>query len=628
MLFFLSEAGADADAEAIYNADEEVCCNCARRNDQCRYTASLLPWDRSRQEYVKALEERAGATVAGFDTKSNGPEDFPTSVIDQDWQGNTSPKPGEGEQPLSPNVTWALHLGQSSTAVFLREVQLLTHSKTSAPQCRRSVYSPNSGAAKSEAVVSDYLLPPRSIANHFFKLYWTDIFLIYPVLDWDRFKAHFADLYGTGQRTYKDHTTHCHANLIFALAEQRNFDKARATQGSEYFERARHLMNLDILGLDSFETVQSLVLCAQYMQSTENPRQCWTIVGLAIRAAQSIGLHLHETVEGLQPASDRQLARTVWNCVVGLDRSTSMTLGRRPTIFRRLSRPDEDDGANIIQNLSIQQQFFAQSTKLFDILCDILLSLYSEISDTTTTTWNMTDMFRLDKELLNWTSQLPEDLQIEMSGEAQHHACILRQRYLQIKMILLRPAILSSITSDPQQNQYTPFPTLEELSIRNCAIECVRAAKEMAELGWQQVVKDQVQDRDVPTTPWWYNIQFSYNAGTTLLAARLNKKITESIGVEYLENGLRECTQILTSYASNCNTALRCLAALSVVAQSCGVVLPYAEIQHPFGVDTDLPAFSHIGPFHDQDWLSLANLAEPGFDFDYSWALAENQSLS
>lgn len=74
---------------------------------------------------------------------------------------------------------------------------------------------------------------------------------------------------------------------------------------------------------------QMLLLMCQYLQSTQNPNDCWVVLGNAIRGAQSIGLHM--TPKSGTPL-EQELKKRVWYGCVYLDRSVrrvSLANGQR-----------------------------------------------------------------------------------------------------------------------------------------------------------------------------------------------------------------------------------------------------------------------------------------------------------
>lgn len=78
---------------------------------------------------------------------------------------------------------------------------------------------------------------------------------------------------------------------------------------------------------------QILLIFGQYLQSSNNPHQCWMVIELAVRTVQSLGLHLPETSTQIRSASRQRLARRVWYGCVLMDTILSMTYGR-PTMIK------------------------------------------------------------------------------------------------------------------------------------------------------------------------------------------------------------------------------------------------------------------------------------------------------
>jgi hypothetical protein len=112
-------------------------------------------------------------------------------------------------------------------------------------------------------------------------------------------------------------------NSVFALASQLSENSPPAQRealAAKYFERAKTSLQPLLLDSGSFEVIQVLLLMAQFLQSTDSRDRCWVVVGLAIRLAQSLGLHFPETSANLQPQVDREMARRVWHGCVMMDR--------------------------------------------------------------------------------------------------------------------------------------------------------------------------------------------------------------------------------------------------------------------------------------------------------------------
>lgn len=67
------------------------------------------------------------------------------------------------------------------------------------------------------------------------------------------------------------------------------------------------------------EKVQYLLLMTQYLQGTQKSVQTWTIHGLAVKSAFSIGLHSANASRNLSPLDAEVRKRTWFGCIL-LDR--------------------------------------------------------------------------------------------------------------------------------------------------------------------------------------------------------------------------------------------------------------------------------------------------------------------
>ena len=127
----------------------------------------------------------------------------------------------------------------------------------------------------------------------------------------------------SGQESTSDPRFHCILNTAFALACQLNgliAPESREACSVVFFNRAKTLLQFDILEVGSFELVQALLLMSQYLQSTNSPSRCWIVAGLAIRIAQGLGLHQDAIVMTMPSQRDREMARRVWHGCILMDR--------------------------------------------------------------------------------------------------------------------------------------------------------------------------------------------------------------------------------------------------------------------------------------------------------------------
>jgi len=416
-------------------------------------------------------------------------------------------------------------------------------------------------------VAAQYVLPPRHRADELLSHYWETHHPIFPAVSRSDFLRDFELIYAGTVAAAAAEDTHrmiyCMANLMFAIAERSMPPNTSQGDGSsEYFETAKKLLHFDIFGNFSFSLLQALVLSAQYLQSTEKPRQCWAIVGFGITTAQSIGLHLPEAMDNMRPESDGRLALSVWNC-----HRKSQHLG--------------------------DSMLFAQSCRLFDVLHETLNLLYNEGPEVAPVIDIIGHSSRLEKELERWTQELPPQLRLDGGKESRGHAYFLRQRYLQVRIILMRPGLLHFIKTST-----TTAWDLEQATTWYCANQSVEAAVEMAEISAQTHPN---------ATPWWYQLQYCYNAGVTLMAARLSERLTEGSRIQKPDAGISNCALAIEACSFVSPTASRCLSMFESVASRLGREASSGGVDEEAQTEGDSQSRESMNPMFswDESWPSL-----------------------
>jgi hypothetical protein len=152
-------------------------------------------------------------------------------------------------------------------------------------------------------------IPPRARADLLVNLFWTYVHSLYPFLHWPSFYDRYLALWNaegacsqpssakdTPHDYYDDIDEalfHCMLNVVLALGVLHNTNISQEQQNeisNSFFNRAKRLLDLDVLGSTSVALVQVLLLMGQYLQTRDISSSCWNIVGLAIRVAQGMGL--------------------------------------------------------------------------------------------------------------------------------------------------------------------------------------------------------------------------------------------------------------------------------------------------------------------------------------------------
>lgn len=233
------------------------------------------------------------------------------------------------------NDDFALY-GDSSTIAFARQVASGGEShRPSDRNMRPSMYIiPPSGTSYKtasleplpprESDADNFVLPFRRNADNYLHCFWNFVHPLFPILHKPSFTARYKSLWESQSpvgESDENVTFIPTLNLVFALGCQFSDlvpAEKKTKAAAAFYGRSRTLLHFDILGSIQVTVVQWLLLSALYLQSTSLATTCWTSVGLAIRLAQNLGLHLEPSV--IECQVDREMRRRVWHTCVVLDR--------------------------------------------------------------------------------------------------------------------------------------------------------------------------------------------------------------------------------------------------------------------------------------------------------------------
>jgi hypothetical protein len=497
-----------------------------------------------------------------------------------------------------------------------------------------------------QAKVNDpaFLLPPRRKADALVEIYWRTVFPLYPLVDPYDFKKRYDTLW-TGTLPEHDESEFlCLVNTVFALSTQTDESvrpQDRSQVSKTYLKRVQALLNIWRPG--TLQTVQIFLILAHYLQTTNEPHQCWMSVGNAVRIAQSLGLHLDRTTNRISLSSERELSRRVWYGCVLMDRFLAMTYGRPPSISRNVARgPLKPSPVAISIPLSGIQpdiangnilEFFIYSIDLFEILNDILQSLYGPRSPPSTpakdeprdslgsgsTALDVGPVLEIDQKLTKWKEMLPKHLQYNSkspevpkpqwsSGQRIHfrQSVVLRQRFLHVKLLCLRPILAQFITTGLDDSEWlsSTCSLVPRLTFQ-CALVCVQVAQEAIEV----VHRNCSLSRDVrgATATWWYNVFYVYSAATILIAARLRTSIMLQISSEAISRSWRLAIGILEKYSCLSESISKLIATLHVLSNE----VPFRY--NNYSQHADKASFEHgsILQFSDEARLHRLDSLQP-----------------
>jgi len=170
------------------------------------------------------------------------------------------------------------------------------------------------------------VLPLRRQADDFLHCYWEFIHPLFPLLHKTSFVRRYESLWlpdAAASIGDEEPFFLSNLNLVLALGCQFSTQVASAQKASaanDFHQRSRRALLYDILGSTSISVVQWLLLNGIYLQSTSHASYCWNSIGLAIRHAQGLGLHIEHSKRGSEKQIDREMRRRIWHTCVILDR--------------------------------------------------------------------------------------------------------------------------------------------------------------------------------------------------------------------------------------------------------------------------------------------------------------------
>jgi Fungal specific transcription factor domain len=161
------------------------------------------------------------------------------------------------------------------------------------------------------------VLPSRRTADHLVDLYFKYVHTLYPLLHEPSFRAQYEKLWITppGTTGDDDPLVYCLLNLVLALGCQfSTLFESTIHSGDTFFNRAKTLLGFSIFDVGTLQVVQALLLMGGYLQSTNRPNRCWNVLGMGIRVAQGLGLHIERNSGDLVERETRR--RVWWGCVL------------------------------------------------------------------------------------------------------------------------------------------------------------------------------------------------------------------------------------------------------------------------------------------------------------------------
>lgn len=338
------------------------------------------------------------------------------------------------------------YYGASSTFNFVTKVGSESDSQNpDASGTPTAIYEsttlPHVEPSSSDSIKETYNFPSRQLSDSLVDAYFARVHPLYPFLHESTLRAEY-ETFWTNLATQTPNTSwFALLNLIFAYG----CEFCRADVNDNFFAnaapfvaRAREIILVRVFQTADMNLVQSLLLMCHYLQGSLELNECWNLVGLTVRAGESIGLHLDPSDSPLTALEKESRKRAWWGCFI-IDRTTSMKFGRPPIIkaaaAQSVALPVAVDDQYITNGTLHPRQpigrpskmaFFLQTITLAHVIDDILADLYLSDSEIhipglgkadppteTVASAMLGNAVLLDGRLQSWWNGLPPHLKDE-----------------------------------------------------------------------------------------------------------------------------------------------------------------------------------------------------------------------
>ncbi|KAG7038536.1 fungal specific transcription factor domain-containing protein [Colletotrichum scovillei] len=266
---------------------------------------------------------------------------------------------------------------------------------------------------------------PRPQLLEYIDAYFTEVQVVFPILDRDTFDSQLTEM-GDGSDVVQKPSWLALLNVVVASGLRASLSdetsEAFRTSVSEawgYFRSALSYESQIVHGATDLLAVQAVALMAVFAQGLSSPQRLeYTLSSVALRLAQSIGLNCASPPEwSLSDVEKKERNRVFW-AVYCLDKSIALRCGRPAVIcdeeiscpFPRgidLAHPGSATNVTEIGEEELDVDFFRYFTKLARIGGDISRSLYSASALFMPISRLVPALNRLLQELERWLKSIP-----------------------------------------------------------------------------------------------------------------------------------------------------------------------------------------------------------------------------
>ncbi|KAI1152510.1 fungal-specific transcription factor domain-containing protein [Nemania diffusa] len=475
----------------------------------------------------------------------------------------TPPSPRDAAH--SPRTQGLGYLGETSDVRFVNNLIRTTHSpddfsgRDARDSTAEELANYDSEQLVSNRPLSDplaYLPCSKDTALDYLENYFTTIHIAYPFVRRRVLISKFETLLNTELHSLQSHSW---LSLLYALLaigayygsfRQKEPQTAMASHQS-LFRRSTVLSELNA-SERSITRVSALLGQCFYLLAASEIERCLTLLGIAIRLGQSIGLHMNvdDSKLGLAAGDASSLASSedeeaempskVWYSLYVLDRLLALQLGRPPAIADQdchVSTPspirEPGDDSEKSYGGGLASLYFIHVIKFSTIIGQVLHEIQCPPRDLVT---RLDTVAKHNGMLLGWKSKLPRHLRFDLGHVFDKSVTLRRQRNMlaikfhHLQTLIHRPYLcyphlfrihpsLYHHHHQPQRERQQPAATeaityAQHNQIQQYGRTCEQEARAIIHL-----IHNVGDAEDIVLNyPWWQMISCIMCAGSVLVA--------------------------------------------------------------------------------------------------------------
>ncbi|KAH8803655.1 fungal-specific transcription factor domain-containing protein [Xylogone sp. PMI_703] len=423
-------------------------------------------------------------------------------------------------------------------------------------------------------------LPTKELADAYIDIYFFTIHIAYPFVDKSLFMQRYEKFWSGDAETAESSSWLSLFYTILAIgAYYTSFPRCENTNLRAHLNYFGHAMYLShsMMTDCTLENIQMLLAQCFFLLAMGQTDRCWNTLGLAIRVAQSIGLHVEDSLKqpltGLTPR-EQETERRTWYSMYVLDRLLALQLGRPVAIHEEgycVNLPSEtletmclfDGGTerSLLDGKPSPLHYFTSVIKFSQILGQVISNLYRPSQVVDDPDQMLLCTATLDGRLTEWKLELPRHLRFDLGHTFEKSMIFKRQRNMlaikfhHLRTLMHRPYLCLSWL---QKHNPPLMALVERARDQVTALEriCVFEAQQTAHL-LHNVTDEKSLVHDFP---WWQMISCLLCASSVLLVARACMEPDQPdylIRSQALDEDAETCLTIFDALSVNSDAARR-----------------------------------------------------------------------